>query len=189
MWFSLKTQVPMSQDHRRFWKSSIILWKISFQVLQESISYGSGAKKIPTQIPYDAICQFLIPCSGTHVITRGTSDKRLLRTHCSEERGNYHFDSNDRDKTDPTGGPRSRADQELIVKYVESYSSLSSEWEMRQKSRTGEDASCECNTSRKTIILGVWLTACIRDVLGQEVMWFLWSSVHIVLYVEWLCSS
>ena len=68
------------------------------------------------------------------------------------------------------------ADKELAAKLAESRSSQSSEWEERQKSRAGEDAFCESHTSRKKIALftlvnvGMWLVACIQDVLGQVVM-------------------
>ena len=67
------------------------------------------------------------------------------------------------------------ADQEL-AKLAESCSGQSSELEQRQKSRAGEGAPCESRTSRKTHALftsvkpGMWLVACIRDVLGQVVM-------------------
>ena len=44
--------------------------------------------------------------------------------------------------------------QELAAKLAESCGGQSSEWEERQKSRAG----------------GMWLVACIRDVLGQVVM-------------------
>ena len=68
------------------------------------------------------------------------------------------------------------ADQELAAKLAESCSGQSSEWEERQKSRLGEGAPCESRTSRKThalftsVNLGMWLVACIRDVLSQVVM-------------------
>ena len=68
------------------------------------------------------------------------------------------------------------ADQELAAKLAESRGSQSSEWEERQESSPGEGAPCESHTSRKThtlftsVNLGVWLVACIRDVLGQVVM-------------------
>ena len=69
------------------------------------------------------------------------------------------------------------ADQELAAKLAEeSRSSQSSEWEERQKSSPGEGAPCESHTSRKThtlftsVNLGMWLVACIRDVLRQVVM-------------------
>ena len=68
------------------------------------------------------------------------------------------------------------ADQELAAKLAESYSSQSSEWEERQESRAGEGAPCESRTSRKThalftsVNLGMWLVACISDVLGEVVM-------------------
>ena len=68
------------------------------------------------------------------------------------------------------------ADQELAAKLAESCSGQSSEWEERQKSRAGEGAPYESRTSRKThalftsVNLGMWLVACIRDVLGQVVM-------------------
>ena len=87
------------------------------------------------------------------------------------------------------------ADQELAAKLAESCSSQSSEWEERQESRAGEGAPCESRTSRKThalftsVNLGMWLVACIRDVLGQVVMWFTWCSVHVVAHVVVLCSS
>ena len=64
------------------------------------------------------------------------------------------------------------ADQELAAKLAESCSGQSSEWEERQKSR----GPCESRTSRKThalftsVNLGMWLVACIRDVLGQVAM-------------------
>ena len=68
------------------------------------------------------------------------------------------------------------ADQELAAKLAESCSGQSSEWEERQKSRLGEGTPCESRTSRKThalftsVNLGMWLVACIRDVLRQVVM-------------------
>ena len=68
------------------------------------------------------------------------------------------------------------ADQELAAKLAESRSSQSSEWEERQKSSSGEGALCESRTSRKThalfisVNLGMWLVACMRDVLRQVVM-------------------
>ena len=68
------------------------------------------------------------------------------------------------------------ADQELAAKLAESCSGQSSEWKERQKSRLGEGAPCESRTSRKThalftsVNLGMWLVACIRDVLRQVVM-------------------
>ena len=68
------------------------------------------------------------------------------------------------------------ADQELAAKLAESRSSQSSEWEERQKSSPGEGAPCESRASRKThalftsVNLGMWLVACIRDVLRQVVM-------------------
>ena len=68
------------------------------------------------------------------------------------------------------------ADQELAAELAESCSGQSSEWEERQKGRAGEGAPCESRTSRKThalftsVNLGMWLVACIRDVLGQVVM-------------------
>ena len=68
------------------------------------------------------------------------------------------------------------ADQELAAKLAESCSSQSSEWEEHQKSRLGEGAPCESRTSRKThalftsVNLGMWLVACIRDVLRQVAM-------------------
>ena len=67
--------------------------------------------------------------------------------------------------------------------------------EERQESRIGEGAPCESRTSRKTHALitsvnpGMWLVACIRDILGQVVMWFIWCSVHVVAHVVVLCSS
>ena len=67
------------------------------------------------------------------------------------------------------------ADQELAAKLAESCSGQSSEWEERQNSRAGEGAPCKSHTSRKTHALftsvnrGMWLIACIRDVLRQVV--------------------
>ena len=68
------------------------------------------------------------------------------------------------------------ADQELAAKLAKSRSSQSSEWKERQECRAGEGAPCESHTSRKThalftsVNLGMWLVACIRDVLRQVVM-------------------
>ena len=87
------------------------------------------------------------------------------------------------------------ADQELAAKLAESRSSQSSEWEERQESRLGEGAPCESRTSRKThalftsVNLGMWLVACIRVVLGQDVMCFTWCSVHVVAHVVVLRST
>ena len=68
------------------------------------------------------------------------------------------------------------ADQKLAAKLAESCSGQSSEWEERQNSRAGEGSVCESRTSHKThalftsVNLGMWLVACIRDVLVQVVM-------------------
>ena len=68
------------------------------------------------------------------------------------------------------------ADPELAAKLAESRGSQSSEWEERQESTPGEGAPCESHTSCKThalftsVNLGMWLVACIRDVLRQVVM-------------------
>ena len=68
------------------------------------------------------------------------------------------------------------ADQKLAAKLAESCGGQSSEWVERQKSRAGEGSVCESRTSHKThalvtsVNLGMWLVACIRDVLVQVVM-------------------
>ena len=68
------------------------------------------------------------------------------------------------------------ADQKLAAKLAESCSGQSSEWEERQESSPGEGSVCESRTSRRThalftsVDLGMWLVACIRDVLVQVVM-------------------